>query len=354
MFLNSSGKCVLVLIRVDAHNAIGSGHFFRCLALSNRIARQSHELITFMGHIVAEDLRDRVIEAGFNFQEIPLGTSQEIELEFVMKSLNNEKSKVIIIDSSEVDVNYQQKLRKKGFKIIVIDDRPLKRHVADILISPNLYLNNSHPFANLTPETTRIFIGPSYFPLRQEFLGEKNWIPPKLEDQIVITSFFGSADPGGQSLIVAEAAREMRSLPIKFRVLAGAMNSSLSLLQKKYSSLQTLQIFSSQRKMSDFFLSSTLSIGSMGISAWERCILGIPTISTTQNAGQIEDALELEKLGGTIYLGKSDSLRVNKLLTAIDSLMKNTNRLELLSKNSLRVMANYESDTRVLIENILA
>ena len=60
--------------------------------------------------------------------------------------------------------------------------------------------------------------------------------------------------------------------------------------------------------MAELMSQSDFAIGASGSSAWERCVLGVPSISYVVADNQINIANKLQKIGALVVIKSTDQL----------------------------------------------
>ena len=81
--------------------------------------------------------------------------------------------------------------------------------------------------------------------------------------------------------------------------------------------------------------------------------MGTPAICTMQNGDQLEDAIQLNRLGVAINLGYSTEVNYSTLYSALLGLLNDSDRLRNMSENAIRVMSNHKEHSRITLSKIL-
>ncbi len=132
----------------------------RCLALAHILKNDFK--ITFFCKEIPESTFTEFNRSGFGCIRIAH------EEEFLRQITPNI---IVIIDSYDLDTNYQKQIKASGAKLVCIDDLHDKEFVADLIINhspgvtPQDYKAQPH---------TQFALGPEYALLRQEFLEQAN------------------------------------------------------------------------------------------------------------------------------------------------------------------------------------
>ena len=86
----------------------------------------------------------------------------------------------------------------------------------------------------------------------------------------------------------------------------------------------TTNIYFDVQNMAEILVSQDLAIGAVGVSAWERCCLGIPSISIAVAQNQIPGAKAFHRSRGSIVIDQEFSNEHN-LASAINYFSKSMN-----------------------------
>ena len=327
---------------------IGTGHFYRCFSIA--LALRDHHII-FLGDIQSKDLKLRVLQEGFKLIEIPSLEEIKNDLETTLKTLSFYGAESLVVDIPNLDPEWEESIAALPIAFTLFVDRPSRRYLAKVIISPNLFVNQN-PFDSYTNEHTEVLLGPSYLLFRPEFYDLNPYA--RSRGQIhSISSFFGGADPGLQSQMVLELAMSREFSSIQFSILAGQLNPNYNQMLIVARSFANIEILSSTHNIAKLFLDSDLAFGSYGTSGWERCLMGTPAICTMQNGDQLEDAIQLNRLGVAINLGYSTEVNYSTLYSALLGLLNDSDRLRNMSENAIRVMSNHKEHSRITLSKIL-
>jgi UDP-2,4-diacetamido-2,4,6-trideoxy-beta-L-altropyranose hydrolase len=337
-----------LLFRVDANFDTGTGHFFRCLALAQAVRARGFDSI-FLGEILGTYLNNLLKSNGFKYLDLP-GKSTNIngDAEETVQIIQSENILTLILDEKTFDIEWERLVRPHVQILAVIDDRPTRKHDVDILISPNLYKAEEKPFEGLVPIECEIFLGPTSLPLRSEFRNIR--ANKELSTSVTrVGSFFGGTDPGNQSGLILDLAALPQFSNIEFRVITGPLNPLKKELLLRGKDLQNVKIVTSVTDMAKFWDEVDVAFGSYGISTWERCALGVPSITSIQNDEQISDAEILESLGAVLNIGKLGAANIENYFNSLEKLVSDRELRLKISKNSSLVMhASGKSKTRLL------
>jgi UDP-2,4-diacetamido-2,4,6-trideoxy-beta-L-altropyranose hydrolase len=340
-----------ILFRVDANLDTGTGHFFRCLSIAQAVKSRGFGSV-FTGEILGSYLNDLLDINGFkffSFSRSDAGLNSDAQES--LRVIRQENVLTVVVDDKTLDFEWECLVRPHVRVLAAIDDRPSRKHDADILISPNLYSVGEKPFEGFVPIECEVFLGPSSLPLRPEF----GKIHAKKDPNALVTkvgSFFGGTDPGNQSGVILKLAALPQFSGIEFRIITGPLNPLNQELLLVAKDLQNVKLRTNVTDMAKFWDEVDIAFGSYGISTWERCALGVPTITSIQNDEQDVDAMMLESLGAVLNIGKASEISIDNYFNLLEKLISDKELRQKISENASLVMhSSGQSKTRLL--NIL-
>lgn len=179
-----------IKIRVDASTQIGYGHLTRCCALINSIS-EIHVLF-YSTEPIKEVVRQMCT---IDFTLVSLTKSTDF-LEHI------EAEDLILIDGYQFDTTYYSQLKRKGAKVICIDDLANQHLPVDVIVNPTPGFD-AKSYSSLL--STLYFLGLDYAMLRSSFQAIANEQSiTKIENSLFIC--FGGSDPLNKTLIAYKAA----------------------------------------------------------------------------------------------------------------------------------------------------
>lgn len=306
-----------LLIRVDASKIIGTGHLMRCLSFAEEAVSQGH-VVAFAMRYYNNELYDKINKAGCVVYQLPdnkisekdtsvvskydswLGTTQKYDALQVIDVMRSFNPDWIIVDHYAIDSDWHNIVRIECDKVIVIDDLANRSFNCSLLINQNLGFTRDQ-YARFLPSDTVCLFGPEFAMLRSEF---KTFRPPYVKQltgkkiETVLINFGGS-DPNDCTLSVLrelECSNYARSC--KFIVVLGCeYGNSDGLMQFLTSSNLNTEVCVDVQSMAPLMLNADLCIGAGGTSVWERCCLGLPSITLSIAENQKEIVKNLSEKG---------------------------------------------------------
>lgn len=315
-----------VAIRVDASLEIGTGHVMRCLTLADAM-RVEGMICQFISRAHLGNLIELIRRRGYEVIALPaepdqnqfanavdesvpahsqwLGCRWRRDAEQTLKALRYTAPDLLVVDHYAIDFRWEEVLRPRVGKMMVIDDLADRRHECDYLLDQNLG-RTREDYISLVPTRCVVLIGPRYALLRPEFASIRAYSlarrqPPKLQ-HLLIT--MGGVDNQNATTRVLDALNEC-SLPpdCHITVVLGA-NSPWQEQVREGAAKMTLptHVRVGVENMAQLMADSDLAIGAAGSTSWERCCLGLPSLIVVLAENQQEIAQALSCSGASISL----------------------------------------------------
>lgn len=298
-----------IAIRTDASIQIGTGHFMRCLTLANGLKKRGAK-IRFVSRHLPEHQRGLLVESGHEFVLLDnapsgmpldelahahwLGVSQEQDAEDSIRALSDGTWNWLVVDHYALDVRWESMLRQSSKKILVIDDIADRQHDCDILLDQNFYSDMEARYIAKVPVQCQLLLGPRYALLRDEFRQLHKQIEPRSGPVKRILVFFGGVDADNFTGRAIEALSENDMSGLHVDVVIGSQHpyrEQIKITCAQYGFICHVQT----DKMAELMAMADLAVGAGGAATWERCCLGLPSLSiciADNQQKQIADAAQ--------------------------------------------------------------
>jgi UDP-2,4-diacetamido-2,4,6-trideoxy-beta-L-altropyranose hydrolase len=332
---------------VDISKEVGKGHFSRCRALYENLLLSGldpKEVTWVLVGLTDLDLKQE-------FPELDMSNIEKVNSKVLKKKFLLLDTQWVIIDLPKLDFHGYEDALPKNTKTLLIVDRPVGNYSVDILVAPNLFLTkNSQTIMELN-KNSECLMGPEWFPLRPEFYKKrKNGSKPYPSiDRIRIGAYFGGLDAENQVDKVYKASQILNSSEIEFDLIAG----SETRLEMHTDISESIKLSLKKSDFPEYLSSCDLFIGSLGVSAWERSYLRIPTITSFQNDNQFQDYEVMLNMNAIYGIGHAEEYSSFELAEAIERLISDELLLESLRNNSEAVMRENELKSSILISQVL-
>ncbi|MDH5359084.1 MAG: UDP-2,4-diacetamido-2,4,6-trideoxy-beta-L-altropyranose hydrolase [Gammaproteobacteria bacterium] len=296
----------IIAIRADASASIGTGHVCRCMTLAKELTKLGFQ-VYFMMRDLPGNMIDLVKQYGYQtltldgqgFHNWETDAVESIQL---LKGLKA-KPHWLIVDHYQLDTKWESELSAHVGKIMVIDDLANREHTCHIILDQNLYHNQDIRYHHLLKENTLQLMGPRYVLLRDEFLTQKTRSGQPSGHIKNVMIYYGGSDPSGETIKVITALSTTEYRHINFTVVVGNSCQQKYIIERLCELHENFHFYCQVQNISQHMSTTDLAIGACGSSTWERCYLGIPTLSTEIATNQSELSQILDEKGIIINLG---------------------------------------------------
>jgi len=327
-----------ILIRTDASINIGTGHVMRCLSLADEL-RQKGTDINFICREEPGNLISYIEGSGYKVHQM----SGEIDIETDRKLTKEILSKYesthdwLIIDHYDIDISYESPLREHVKMIMVIDDLANREHDCDLLLDQN-YSNNEDRYNDLVPENCIQLLETEYAILRPQFQKAREKLRRKGGEVNRILVFMGGVDSKNITSKALRAIHMLDRSDIAIDVVVGELNQYHDEMKVLTSKMPNTICHHNVEDMASLMSSADLCIGAGGTTTWERCCVGLPTISIILAENQKSISESLHKEGAIINLGWYYNVTEENIKEVVEGLIDNPQKMVSMSDKSRRLV----------------
>lgn len=253
-----------------------------------------------------------------------------------------------IVDSYYVNHTFFRQL-KKHMKVLYIDDLNKERWNVDYLLNSNLSAFHQNYYEIYKNSETKIFLGPKYLMLRDEFF---KCTPIKINEEVsnVFISSGGSDSCGSILKILNTLIKSNVEKKIKYHVLVGRLNNSIKELREIESNNDFIKIYYDVNNVARIMEKCDIAIAAAGNTLYELSYLGIPTLAYTIAENQVFGASVFEKHNLIVSIGGMDSKFETCLKKSFDKLLKDFNSRLCYHKTMCEIMIDCKK--KILIKEI--
>lgn len=334
-----------LVIRADASQDIGGGHFLRCLALAQSWRDQGGQA-AFLTDAVSPHLLARLECEGIGHLPIEAKYPDPGDLAQTIPVLEGHaeadgRAPWVALDGYHFDTAYQQQLSTLGFPLLVLDDAAhLSGYCANVIVNHNLYANDLvYP---IEPETETWF-GPSRALLRREFVAhpEAGRCRTGCPRHILVT--LGAGNP--EALLEPVTAAVARQAPADavIRVLVGPLAPDRKALARRLAGLSPRIVpvcapLSTSVDMSSLMAWADAAVTAGGGSCMELCAMGVPfvVLATTWNQRQV--AQGFLAAGAAVGLQEPKNIIGMALESVLEDFFRDDTRRERLASTARQLV----------------
>jgi len=362
-----------IAFRADASIRIGTGHIMRCLTLADALRRHGAQTVFICRdlpgfptklfrdsghelHMLPAPLEEKFISREEPSHSAWLGVPWEEDVAQTSQVLQNSgKLDWLVIDHYALDWRWEESLRPYTKKIMVIDDLADRKHDCELLLDQAMAATDNR-YANLVPPACQFLLGPEYALLRTQFLQyRKNPIEKKKSRSYIrnVLVAMGGTDPENISGIILQGLELLDDKEIKVTVVLGSSAPHLSEVTNQAQNLSfPVRVLSDVKNMAELMAEQDVCVGSGGMTAWERCALGVPSIVIlfADNQARVIDTLSTK--GAAYFLGKAKEISPENIRTALHVLKEDPETYRTMVDNCLKVCDG--KGTKRVLSTILA
>jgi UDP-2,4-diacetamido-2,4,6-trideoxy-beta-L-altropyranose hydrolase len=311
-----------IMIRTDSSFDIGTGHVMRCLTLADEMRKGGAD-VGFVCRDLPGNLVAYVERRGYPVHRLPATPELADDIQFSVDILRtrNAKPDWLIVDSYSLDRAWEHEMRPNVENIAVIDDLADKPHDCDLLLNQDDILGDmGKRYSRLVPAGCKLLLGPRFTLLRPEFAEKRAGRSEHGGKVNRILVSFGGSDPSNETSKVLEAMRLSGRKDIQADLIVGMANPNRAMLESMALGIPNVSLHLQSENMAEMMLRADLAIGGGGMTLWERCCMGLPSLVAIQADNQDEIVRAVAELGAIINLGRVEDLTAKDYLFAMDNI----------------------------------
>lgn len=266
-----------IAIRVDGNRAIGSGHLIRCISVAGNLRK----LGIGTRFLVADDTSAELL-ARRGIQAVRLGTDvHHLGPEDAQRMCAEmPASKVVLVDSYAVSQDFFVSLAEAGIRTLYIDDMYLAgegllgrpRHFdVDVVVNCGFGVTTGIYRDCYSGSRTRLLIGPSYAPIRDEFIDNTHVWHESVENVLVMS---GTTNPCSvlESMVLGCVTAASTAT---VHVVVGPLAS----LDKDVAMMPHVMLHENVSDVSPLMREADIAVSAAGTTLFELASVGVPTIA---------------------------------------------------------------------------
>lgn len=346
-----------ILFRVDASLIIGTGHVMRCLTLAKALAETGTQC-RFVCREHPGNLIDFIRQQGFEVAALPMPKDQQTigdETEVLAPAhsawlgcdwaTDAAQTKVgasgttidwLVVDHYALDASWESAMRNAAKKIMVIDDLADRLHDCDILLDQNLYADMTRRYDAKVPNHCQLLLGPRYALLRDEFRQLHEQVNPRSGRVKRVLVFFGGVDLDNNTTRAIEALASVGGHNWHVDVVIGAHNPHREDVEAVAAEKGFVCHVQTSR-MAELMALADVSIGAGGTAIWERCCLGLPTLTVCVADNQDKQTADAAS-EGLLYAPELEGDLTPTIGLHVRALMENSYLRQAISSKGMRTV----------------
>ena len=225
---------------------------------------------------------------------------------------------ILVVDHYERDVSFEYACRPWAKRIVVIDDLANRQHDAELLVdaaarSTATYRDLVGPICKVLVGSEYAIVDPKFCIARDRALRRRNGRPV---GRVLVS--FGQIDAANATERAIAALKALGFGGCVDIVLGGAA-PHLSAIEAQITERMRLHVDTTS--MAVLMTEADLAIGAGGVTAWERCCVGLPSAIATVAGNQIGLVESIVGKGAGIAIGQFDPNFQVRLSNALNRLL---------------------------------
>jgi UDP-2,4-diacetamido-2,4,6-trideoxy-beta-L-altropyranose hydrolase len=291
------------VFRADAAPAIGGGHVMRSLTLAAALAGRGWSC-AFACNPAGLHTVPALSESGHEVRELALDEAGDPG---ALRIRWPDGADLLAVDHYGLNAEYESACRPWAKHILAIDDLANRKHEADLLLDQTPGRTEADYRALVAP-ACRLLLGSEYALLRPEFARARaNAIQRRygrMALERVLVSL-GTTDPNRVTGGVLEIIRNS-GLKFGVDVILGSGTPQRDAVETALASMPAqslLHVNPPANTMAQLMIAADLAIGAVGVSALERCCLGLASLMLVLADNQRGNAEALQRVGAARLVG---------------------------------------------------
>ena len=318
-----------VVIRADATLRIASGHIMRCLTLATALKNTFKDIdITLLAGPLPKALEERIGQAKVTLKCLPMNVdstdwNQSDDIKQSIEAISGlGPIDLIIVDHYSLDIEWERALAPYSQKLLVIDDLINRDHHADFLLDQT-FGRKAEEYSARVNQHCQLMLGTNFTLIREEFSRLITQAQHKRQQFTAVHHLLislGGLDENNATGKILTLLQEAITQGDKEKwhdwsltIIASSDAPHLSQLKQQIMALPKAKLLIDCQNMAEQLLDADIAIGASGGSAWERCVMGLPTLSVVLADNQIDIATNLAAQGAAINLEHINNLTVARL-----------------------------------------
>jgi UDP-2,4-diacetamido-2,4,6-trideoxy-beta-L-altropyranose hydrolase len=318
-----------IAVRVDGSAQIGGGHIVRCLTLAQAARARGHDVVFVC---VTDAMTSYLTRHAFDVVEllpqdfVPekspehaawLRLPWDIDAVRTAEVIKERSADWLIWDHYGLDARWVDLIKEDtAVKTLAIDD------LNDRALGADLILDQTRLNGRRTNAGGAAMIGPSFALLRPEFAQTREAALARRKGplrRIIVTP--GLMDAAGLAPLALDA---LEGWDGEVEVIMGQACQSRATVEQRVVGRTGWRLTLDASDMPERMAAADLCIGAAGMSTWERCCLGLPTIVIGVAANQMPVCQAIDAKGAAIFLSLDDARSAQRLKAAVDAASERT------------------------------
>jgi UDP-2,4-diacetamido-2,4,6-trideoxy-beta-L-altropyranose hydrolase len=294
-----------VVLRCDASAEIGRGHAARCRAVATAL-RQRDIQVVFLSFDLPDRLREGFTAIGSSVVSLRSPADATEVIGVLQGAGVAAPSTAMLVDHYGLSAAWETEVRSVVGRLATIEDRPHRQHDVDLLIDAGGGADRLAEYAELVPEDAQIVTGHDHAIIDPIYGRLHDRLPSREGAVRRVLVQLGS----DRSDLVVRVVRTLAALdlpPPDVDVVLPGDHPSLPAVQALAAG-HGWQVHCDISGIWGLYAMVDLAVAAPGVSVWERCALGVPSLvieTTAMHTAAYEDlgaSPAVTRLGPAMHL----------------------------------------------------
>lgn len=232
----------------------------------------------------------------------------------------------LVLDHYELGGKWFDEAAAPGSRRLAIDDLGNRYLGAHLLVDSNWGVAPEKYSGKLLSDA-KLLLGTRFVPIRPEFARARSLGGRRFGEVKRVLVSLGGGDPKRVTAKVVKAVRT--ALPqCEVDVVLGPVATQADEWQGE----DRVHLHRAVKDMTPLLMGSDLAIGGGGGSAWERCLLGLPSILISLSMDQTAVAAAIDERGAACFAGCWETLPEERLIQLVIGLAQDVERREQMGR----------------------
>ena len=303
-----------IVFRVDSSRLIGSGHTQRCLALAQTLREKGCD-VSFLSRALTGSIHKLPESLGFRTIELPApqpniqsdahdvlhGAWREVDLDQDIvdsrAALESEAIDCLIVDHYGLWSKWHLAMRDYTTKLMVIDDLGDRLLSCDVLVDHNLGATRQK-YHDKVSRNVLTLLGSDFCMIRSDFKRARDKLVTPSSTKTVLINFGGDDYADYSKLLLDSFLHHELDQDTSIDIVIGKESQKVGMLRAHPATIRfKTRVFGFVDNMAGLLSEADLAVGAAGVSSWERCCLGLPTLLLPVATNQLGIADNLVSAG---------------------------------------------------------
>jgi UDP-2,4-diacetamido-2,4,6-trideoxy-beta-L-altropyranose hydrolase len=302
----------LAVFRLDARPESGLGHLSRCGSLAGALRDA--------GWCIAAAFRAEKPPADPHGFSDPAMFGDEDGVD-VLRKRWPDGCDLLVVDDYALDAGFEAACRGWAQRILAMDDGTGRQHDCDLLLDAAA-LDAGEAYRPDIPAGCTILAGPSFALLpdktrraRSAALARDRGTTPHRA-----ALYLGGAEDGRLTLLVLNALAAINPA-LELDVVLPSTAARNLIAARPAACQSAVRVHDAVPSLAPLFGAADIAIGAVGVTAWERCCLALPSLAIVTAANQRGVAAHLRAAGAATVVGRAEAEDPAKLSAALAALL---------------------------------